>query len=82
MNGNNYEVWHRNVQYILVEQEAIETIMPCKNLNKETLFNIEEIKRLIWFGRKIGFLAHITLLNCMQDDPLIEYKVYQTAHEI
>ena len=56
--------------------------MSCKNLNKETLFNIEEIKRLIWSGRKIGFLAHITLLNCMQDDPLIEYKVYQTAHEM
>ena len=56
--------------------------MSCKNLNKETLFNIEEIKRLIWSGRKIGFLAHITLLNCMQDDLLIEYEVYQTAHEM
>ena len=26
LNGNNYEVWHRNVQYILVEQETLETL--------------------------------------------------------
>ena len=26
LNGDNYEVWHRKVQYILVEQEALETI--------------------------------------------------------
>ena len=56
--------------------------MSCKNLNKETLLNIEEIRRLIWPGRKIVFLAHITLLNCMQDDLLIEYEVYQIAHEM
>ena len=32
--------------------------------------------------KKRVFLARITLLNCMQDDLLIEYEVYQTAHEM
>ena len=56
--------------------------MSCKNLNKETLLNIEEIRRLIWPRRKRVFLARITLLNCMQDDLLIKYEVYQIAHEL
>ena len=32
--------------------------------------------------KKRVFLVRITLLNCMQDDLLIEYEVYQTAHEM
>ena len=32
--------------------------------------------------KKKSSLAHITLLNYMQDDLLIEYEVYQTAHEM
>ena len=26
LNGDNYEIWHRKVQYILEEQEALETL--------------------------------------------------------
>ena len=26
LNDDNYEVWHRKVQYILVKQEALETL--------------------------------------------------------
>ena len=29
-----------------------------------------------------GGSTHITLLNCMQDDLLIKYEVYQIAHEM
>ena len=32
--------------------------------------------------KKNSSLAHITLLNCMQDDLLIKYEVYQIAHEV
>ena len=54
--------------------------MSCKNLNKETLLNMEEIRRLIWPKKKK--LTHITLLNCMQDGFLIEYEAYQNDHEM
>ena len=26
LNGENYEIWHRKVQYILEEQETLETL--------------------------------------------------------
>ena len=53
LNGDNYEIWHRKVQYILEEQEALETLNHmCKNMNKGTLPNIEDIRRLIWPVRK------------------------------
>ena len=26
LNGDNYEIWHRKVQYILEEQETLETL--------------------------------------------------------
>ena len=32
--------------------------------------------------KKMNSLTRITLLSCMQDDLLIEYKVYKTAHEM
>ena len=32
--------------------------------------------------KKKNSLACITLLSCMQDDLLIEYKVYKIAHEM
>ena len=32
--------------------------------------------------KKKSSLARITLLNCMQDDLLITYEVYQIAHEM
>ena len=32
--------------------------------------------------KKKNSLAHITLLSYRQDDLLIEYEVYQTAHEM
>ena len=32
--------------------------------------------------KKKSSLARITLLNCIQDDLLIKYEVYQIAHEL
>ena len=32
--------------------------------------------------KKKSYLTRITLLNCMQDDLLIKYEVYQIAHEL
>ena len=32
--------------------------------------------------KKKSSLARITFLNCIQDDLLIKYEVYQTAHEM
>ena len=53
LNGDNYEIWHYKVQYILEEQEALETLNHmCKNMNKGTLPNIEEIRKLTWTRRK------------------------------
>ena len=57
-------------------------IILCKNLNKGILPNIEEIRRLMWPRRKKNSLARITLLSCMQDNLLIDYEVYQIAHEM
>ena len=35
---------------------------------------------MVW--NKKNYLAHITLLSCIQEDLLIEYELYQTAHEM
>ena len=35
---------------------------------------------MVW--KKKSSLARITLLNCMQDDLLIKYEIYQIAHEM
>ena len=36
----------------------------------------------MWPRRKKNSLARITLLSCMQDNLLIDYEVYQIAHEM
>ena len=31
LNGDNYDIWHRKVQYILEEQEVLETLNNIMN---------------------------------------------------
>ena len=66
LNGDNYEIWHRKVQYILEEQEALETlnhIMQEPEQGNSAQHRRDQEAYVAW--KKKNPLAHIKLLSCM-----------------
>ena len=66
LNGDNYEIWHYKVQYILEEQEALETLNHIRQeleQGNSAQHRREQETYVAW--KKKNSLAHITLLSCM-----------------
>ena len=71
------------MQYVLEEQEVLETlnhVMTEPEQGSSAQHRRDQEAYVAW--KKKNSLARITLLSGMQDDLLIEYEVFQTAHEM
>ena len=80
LNGDNFDIWHRKVQYILEEQEVLETLTNI--MNEPEQGNTAQHRRDLeayqaW--KKKNSIARITLLSSMQDDLMCEFEEHVTA---
>ena len=82
LNGDNYDIWHRNIPYILEEQETLEalnnTLVEPEHDNTAQHVRDLEDQAL----KKKNSNARITMLSSMQDDLMCEFRKYETAQEM
>ncbi|XP_015381204.1 uncharacterized protein LOC107174654 [Citrus sinensis] len=83
LNGDNYDIWHRKIQYILEEQEILKALN--NTLTELEQGNTAQHRRDLeayqaW--KKKNSNARITLLSNMQDHFMCEYEKYETTQEM
>ncbi|OMO74603.1 Zinc finger, CCHC-type [Corchorus olitorius] len=80
LNGDNYNIWHRKVQYLLEEQEVLEILsfVMAEPEQGSTAQHKRDQKALKTWKRK-NSIARITLLSYMTDELICEFKEYATA---
>ena len=83
LDSENYNIWHRRIQYVLNEQEVLETL--THSLSKPDEGSIEQHQRDLatyesW--RKKDLYAHFTMLSSMHNDLISEFEQYTTAQDM
>uniref|UniRef100_A0A1J3IMV5 Retrovirus-related Pol polyprotein from transposon TNT 1-94 n=1 Tax=Noccaea caerulescens TaxID=107243 RepID=A0A1J3IMV5_NOCCA len=80
LDGDNYDIWYRKVQYVLEEQEVKETLLHFMEQPEQgdTPQHVRDLETYnVW--KKKNSIARITLLSCMQDDLMCEFEEFETA---
>ena len=75
LDGENYNIWHRKIQYVLNEQEVLETL--AHSLSKPDEGSTEQHQRDLaayesW--RKKDLCACFTMLSSMHNDLISEFE--------
>ncbi|OMO55158.1 Heat shock protein Hsp90 [Corchorus capsularis] len=83
LDGDNYDIWRRKIQYLLDEQEVLETLDQVMAEPEEG--NTAQHRRDLavyqeW--RKKERCVRFTMLSSMHNDLIGEFEQYQTAHEM
>ena len=83
LNGDNYEIWSMKIQYVLEEQEALETLNTV--LIEPEAGNTAQHRRdqeayNAW--KRKNSLARITLLSSMENDIMREFRSYDLAKDM
>jgi xylose isomerase len=83
LTGNNYVIWHRRIQYLLNEQELLETL--SSNMTRLEDGNTAQHKRDFepyqsWFKKDRS--TRFTMLSNMHDDLIEEYEAFQNAKDM
>ncbi|KAH9679448.1 hypothetical protein KPL71_026137 [Citrus sinensis] len=83
LNSDNYDIWHRMIQYILEEQETLEALNntlaePEHGNTAQHRGDLEAYQA--W--KKKNSNARITMLNSMQYDLMCEFEKYETTQEM
>ncbi|ESQ44621.1 hypothetical protein EUTSA_v10003350mg, partial [Eutrema salsugineum] len=80
LDGDNYDIWYRKVQYVLEEQEVKETLFHhMEEPEQGTTAQHEKDQQTYVVWKRKNSIARITLLSCMQDDLMCEFEEYETA---
>ena len=80
---NNYDIWHKKIQYLLNKQELQETL--SSNMTRPEDGNMAQHRRDLetyqsWFKKECS--THFTMLSSMHDDLIGEYATFQNAKDI
>jgi len=69
LNGDNYEIWHMKIQYVLKEQEALEALnLTMKEPENGNTTQHKRDKNAFAAWKRKNSLARITLLSSMKND--------------
>ncbi|ESQ44830.1 hypothetical protein EUTSA_v10003344mg, partial [Eutrema salsugineum] len=80
LDGDNYDIWYRKVQYVLEEQEVKETLFHhMEEPEQGTTAQHEKDHEAYVVWKRKNSIACITLLSCMQDDLMCKFEEYGTA---
>uniref|UniRef100_A0A2N9EJK6 CCHC-type domain-containing protein n=1 Tax=Fagus sylvatica TaxID=28930 RepID=A0A2N9EJK6_FAGSY len=83
LTGNNYDIWHRKIQYLLNEQELLETL--SSKMTRPEDGNTAQHRRDLeayqsWFKKDRS--TRFTMLSSMHDDLIGEYETFQNAKDM
>ncbi|WRX12315.1 Integrase [Theobroma cacao] len=83
LDGKNYDIWHKKVQYLLNEQELLDHL--TKEMNPLEAGNTAQHHRDqeaydTWYKRDRS--ARFTMLSCMHDDFIREFENFLTAKQL
>ena len=83
LDGTNYDMWHRKIQYLLNEQEVLKTLTnvmmrPKYGNTAQHRRDLEVYKSWVKKDR----CAHFTMLSSMHNDLNGEFKDYLNAREM
>ncbi len=81
--GNNYDIWHRKIQYLLNEQELLETL--SSNMIRPENGNTAQYKHDLeayqsWFKKDSS--TRFTMLINMHNELIGEYEAFQNAKDM
>ncbi|XP_028782485.1 uncharacterized protein LOC114738591 [Neltuma alba] len=80
LNRDNWDIWHRKVQYILEEQDAVEpltTVMVEPEARNTAQHRRDQEANQAW--KKKNSIARITLLSAMADDIMCKFERQKNA---
>ena len=85
LNGDNYNIWHFKMQYVLEEQDAFEAITNVINKPQASEGNSEQYTHDMaaynaW--KKKDSTAKGILISSMSDDLVFAHQHFPTAHAI
>ena len=80
LNSENYNIWHLKIQYVLNEQEVLETL--THSLSKPDEGSTEQHQRDLaayesWCKKDL--CTHFTMLSSMHNDLIGEFEQYTTT---
>jgi transposase InsO family protein len=83
LDGDNYDIWHRKIRYVLNEQEVLETITqsmtaPQQGDTPQHQRDLEAYESWLKKDRS----ARFTLLSSMSNDLIGEFEECKTAHDM
>ena len=83
LDGENYNIWHHKIQYVLNEQEVLETL--THSLSKPDKGSTDQHQRDLaayesW--RKMDLCARFTMLSSMYNDLIGEFEQYTIAQDM
>jgi len=91
LDGSNYDMWHRKIQFLLDNREVLEPLSvtisapATKNKDDKDITSTEEYKASLAVYQawcKKDRKACYTMLYCMHDDLIGEFENYPTAKEM
>ncbi|CAO2830762.1 unnamed protein product [Amaranthus hypochondriacus] len=90
LNGTNYDIWHRKVQYLLNERGVIKHISsamvaldePSQNASTEQLASYKAKKDAFDEWSEKDRSARYAILASMHDDLIGQFEVYPTAKDM
>ena len=83
LDDDNYDIWHRKVQFILEEQELTEVLThQMVDPGEGTTAQARRDQEAYRAWRKKDGLARAILISSMHDDLIPEYEKYQTAMQM
>ena len=83
LNEKNYDVWHRKIQYVMEEQDMLETItQPMVELEQgNTAQHSRDMEEYQVYKRK-DLIALILLLSSMRNDIMMRFERHRSAQAV
>ena len=83
LDGENYDIWHRKIQYVLDEQEVLEALSHSLTEPGEGTSEQHKIDQLAYTQwAKKSRCARIIMLSSMHNDLMCEFEIYDTAQSM
>ena len=83
LNEKNYDVWHRKIQYVLEEQDMLETItQPMAESEQDNTAQHRRVMEAYQAYKRKDRVAHILLLSIMRNDIMLHFERHRSAQAV
>ena len=83
LNEKNYDVWHYKIQYVLEEQDMLETItQPMAELEQDNIAQHRRDMEAYQVYKRKDRVARILLLSSMRNDIMLRFERHRSAQAV